>query len=128
MNNLTRKFIEERIDILLKEFAFDNRKKKYSKECPCYDMQPCHNIKNLNCFLCYCPFYKNDSPEGGCSIENPLGKGKWFYRVGHEISNKIWDCSDCTYPHKEENIKAILLDFFGGGLYHYLKEVAEKIG
>lgn len=125
MNKIIEKYIGIRIDIILNEFNFQKRKKEHPEECPCNS--PCHEIEKLNCFFCYCPFYKNDKPEGGCTLENPLRKGKWFYRAGHELSDKIWDCSECAYPHMEENIKAILRDLFGGGLYHSVKEASENI-
>ncbi|MFC1756602.1 cysteine-rich small domain-containing protein [Patescibacteria group bacterium] len=90
----------------LKEYRYENRIKKDPKACPCYKTNaPCHKIENLNCFLCYCPEYDTSKKEGGCKRNSP--DGKWFY---HEKlpKGKIWDCSDCTYPHEEKNIEKYL--------------------
>lgn len=102
------KLIEERINLIIKEFDFENRKKN-TEECPCYkENKKCHNIENLNCLLCYCPNYIK-TEEGGCKINNP--KGKWFFH-SNLPKGKIWDCSDCDWPHKEENVKEVLKKIF----------------
>ena len=64
----------------------------------------CHNLEpeKLNCFLCYCPEYS----EEGCKINNP--NGKWL----ETPNGKIWDCSDCDYPHKEEIVERYLKKIF----------------
>lgn len=115
MNKL-EKYIEKRIDIILREFNYEKRKLEHPEECPGYISNPCHEIKELNCFFCYCPYYDNKNSEGGCKINNPMGKGYWFERKGHKESEKIWDCSFCTYPHEEKNIREILRKLFKGEL------------
>ncbi len=114
MDELTKKCIEKRIDIILKEFDFEKRRKEYPEECPCNGIGPCHNIEDLNCFFCYCPAYDLSKPEGGCKIGNPQGKGKWFERLGHEVSDRIWDCGECTYPHQKKIIRKYLWRLFTG--------------
>jgi Zn-finger protein len=116
MNKLIKTMIDFRIEIILKEFNFQNRRYEHLDECPCNGSSPCHDIKDLNCLLCYCPWYDNSNPEGGCKIENPLKKGKWFYREGNEISDKVWDCSDCIYPHQEKIVRETLTKLFNGEL------------
>ncbi len=113
MNFQTKKFIEEHIDKIIKEFGFYNRKLKNSEECICYkEGKPCHNISEdeLNCFLCYCPEYRIDIEEGGCKINSP--GGKWLINEKLPVG-KIWDCSDCEIPHREEIVRKKLGEVFG---------------
>lgn len=107
MNPKTKEFIEQHIKRILDEFDFENRKEKNKFECPCYRGEKCHEIEDLNCFLCYCPEYDNSLEEGGCRINNP--KGKFFEKDG----TKIWDCSDCEHPHKRETAEKYLRKLFG---------------
>jgi Zn-finger protein len=116
MDNLTKICIEKRVQIILEEFNYQKRKKEHLEECPCNGSSPCHNIEDLNCFFCYCPWYDLEKLEGGCKKNNPLKKGKWFEREGHSESDRIWDCSNCTYPHEEKVIKDVLTRLFYGKL------------
>jgi Zn-finger protein len=116
MDSLTKKSIEARVDIVAEEFDFKKRRYSHPDECPCNGSGPCHVIDDLNCLFCYCPGYETSKIEGGCKLGNPLGTGKWFYRKGNKISDKIWDCSDCIYPHKKEIVKEILTKLFVGEL------------
>src|SRR3989344_2305670 len=102
MDNLAKKSIEARIDLIVRDFNYETRKEEHPEKYPCNSSEKCHNIENLNCFFCYCPWYDNSILEGGCKIGNPLGTGKWFKREGHSVSDKVWDCSDCIYPHQEK--------------------------
>lgn len=99
MNNLKKDIIK----IIIKKYKFKNQKCK----------EPCHKMKNLNCFFCYCPWYESNKKEGSCKINNPLNKGKWFYRKNE---TKIWDCSECIYPHQEKIVK------------EFLNEIIPKLG
>jgi len=110
MNEKTKACIEEKVERILKEFRFSHRSKGHPEECPNYPGQkPCHNIpaEKLNCYFCLCPEYDNSREEGGCFRNDP--KGKWFYRP----NGRIWDCTNCDYPHKEENIRKYLRALFG---------------
>lgn len=115
MDDLLNKCINQRINIIINEFRFNKRREEHPEECPCNSLGPCHNIEDLNCFFCYCPWYENETAEGGCKIGNPLGKGKWFDKE-YDGTEKIWDCSECVYPHKEKTIKEILSKLFTGRL------------
>jgi len=55
---------------------------------------PCHmKIKNhFNCLFCYCPFYP-------CFNKN---KG------GTTSKSGIWDCSECTFVHRDDVVKRIM--------------------
>lgn len=115
MEQKTKRAICLHVERILSDFSFENRRKKHSEECPCYQQnKPCHNIpiKELNCFLCYCPNYDTERAEGGCKIGNPEDKGKWFYHACHE-KGRIWDCSDCGYPNRKEVVKKYLNKLFG---------------
>ncbi len=112
MNLKTKQAINAYINKIIQEFNFNNRKLNYKETCPCYaEDKPCHDIdgKDINCFLCYCPEYDNSKNEGDCKINSP--KGKWFIHA----EGKIWDCSDCDYPHKEEVVRKHLKKLFGVG-------------
>ncbi len=108
---MTKKFTKEvHIKNILEEFRYKNRSKAYPDACPLYKKGAlCHKMKNLNCFLCYCPNYLSGKPEGGCKIKSK--KGKWFYS-GELPKGKIWDCSDCVYPHDEKTVEKHLRGIF----------------
>jgi len=112
MNPKTEQAINSHVDKIISEFNFENRKSKYPEACPCYiQNKPCHDLdgKEMNCFLCYCPEYDNSREEGGCKINS--AKGKWFFN-DKLPKGKIWDCSDCEIPHKEETVKKHLKKLF----------------
>lgn len=63
-----------------------------NKECEYY---PCHSgIEKINCLFCFCPLYKEDC--------------KGNYTI---LSNGVKDCSNCTFPHREENYDKIIEKF-----------------
>jgi Zn-finger protein len=107
--------INDRIDIIIKSFNYNYRRAKDPDECPCNGSAPCHDLEDLNCFFCYCPYYKVESPEGGCKLGNPYSKGKWYYDESLP-TGRIWDCSDCPWPHEEENVRQVLSKLFNGRL------------
>lgn len=66
---------------------FENRDCKY---------YPCHKeIENMNCLFCYCPLYAR---------ENCPGNYKYIDIHGTQIK----ECTDCTFPHREENYETII--------------------
>ncbi len=101
--------ITNHVNKIVEEYRFEVRSKKNPNECPCYTSKPCHDMPDLNCFLCYCPNYDTEKIIGGCKINHP--NGKWHY---NELlpEKKIFDCSDCTYPHSEIIIKKYLNELF----------------
>lgn len=109
MHKFTKELIEKRIEILIDEFDFEKRKKGNPKECICYRQnKKCHDIENLNCLFCYCPYYDASISEGRCKINSISGK------YVENTNGKILDCSDCVIPHDKENIKKILLKLYLG--------------
>ena len=66
---------------------FENRACKYF---------PCHKIDNqdFNCLFCFCPLYFALCP------------GTPLYKESNGLMFK--SCTDCDYPHRPENYKAIM--------------------
>lgn len=119
MHEKAKEIIQKKIQRIIDENKFSKRSKEHPEECPCYSQVPlrtCHNTlpDNHNCLWCFCPEYDLTIEEGGCKINNPLGKGKWFFHESF-LKGKIWDCSDCSWPHEEENVRKYLMKFFGLG-------------
>ena len=77
--------------------------------CPLYKTQTkCHDIKELNCYLCACPNFRftdiakkidNKNIYSYCSINSLEGK------VFEDANNIHQDCSKCSIPHKESYVK-----------------------
>jgi len=107
MHKLAKKIIEKRISKIIEEYDYEKRKKKNPEECICYNQnKKCHDVENLNCLFCFCPNYNLGVREGGCKINSPSGKYI-------ETSNgKIWDCSDCDWPHKKDNAEKVLMKLY----------------
>jgi len=90
------------IDKILEGFTFAKRK-VHRNLCKCYRIdKPCHSMpeNELNCCLCYCPYYPKDGSP--CKIEG--NKGKYI----PSKDKKVWDCSDCTINHTKEFIEKYL--------------------
>jgi len=95
-------------DEIIDYFDFDNMVKNEIDFCPLYkDNKKCHNIDELNCYLCGCPNFRFDdsgidivdniTTMSICSIDN----GDKL-RVGDKIHQ---DCSKCSIPHHKDYIK-----------------------
>lgn len=91
-------------------FKFENMVEKEPDFCFLYkDNKKCHEMEDLNCYLCACPYFRFKdeglSKEGTkvlystCSID--AKEGAQF------VSNNAihHDCSACTIPHHEAYIK-----------------------
>ena len=97
------------IDETLLAYRYETRKKSHPKECPLYNMDlKCHKMDELNCYGCMCFYYDTSKIEGGCLNNNPQSKGIWYEHQALPLG-KVWDCSDCTFPHIEKNIIEYLL-------------------
>ena len=88
-------------DEIIEYFRFENMVKKEPDFCPLYkDNKKCHDIEDLNCYLCACPNFRVASTKSYCNINSKYGssiKAKDGYI--HQ------DCSKCSIPHKELYIK-----------------------
>ncbi len=103
------------VDKLLKEgrsreeiieyFLFDNMLKNEPDFCPLYKKnKKCHQIEELNCYLCACPNFRfNDEAtikKSYCSINSKEGRElKTQNGIIHQ------DCSNCTIPHHKKYIQ-----------------------
>ncbi|MDX9814043.1 MAG: hypothetical protein RBS91_05215 [Sulfurimonadaceae bacterium] len=95
-------------DEIIEYFDYENMAQKESDFCPLYkEGKKCHDIKELNCYLCGCPNFRyNDDGIGSygaykilskCDINNGTTKG---------IAGAIHqDCSKCTVPHHRAYVK-----------------------
>lgn len=99
-------------DEVIEYFRFDNMVEKEPDFCPLYKKRKkCHDIENLNCYLCACPNFRfSDSGfreiDGKilysyCSINSKDGKKAISQKAIHQ------DCSFCLIPHKEEFIRKV---------------------
>ena len=106
VNKLVKKGLSN--EEIIEYFDFDNMVKEENDFCPLYkENKKCHNMKELNCYLCACPNFRfND--EGittyndkkilsQCNINN----GEKLFGGGgiHQ------DCSRCTVPHHKSYVR-----------------------
>lgn len=106
MEKLKNKNVEEVIEY----FDFNNMLVNEPDFCPLYEKkQKCHDMEDLNCYLCACPNFRFDDngfrEEKGktlfsfCSIDSR--DGAQF--VGENYIHQ--NCAGCLVPHKKEYIK-----------------------
>jgi len=85
-------------------FDFENMKEKERDFCPLYAQnKKCHDMENLNCYLCSCPNFRfndagfkkvdNKTQFSYCAIESKDGKQGIYGEAIHQ------DCSKCSVPH-----------------------------
>ena len=88
-------------------FDYENMRDKEVDFCPLYiENRKCHDMKELNCYLCACPNFRfNDagiSEYNGFKIVSrcDIHNGKEFASSGviHQ------DCSSCSVPHHKSYI------------------------
>ena len=114
-------------DELIEYFRFDNMVKNEPKFCPLYAKnQKCHNIKELNCYLCACPnfrFNDNGFKKIGaktlfsiCSIDSKDGVQYISKEAIHQ------NCAGCFVPHSEIYIKK----HFSRDWFEVMKKVNSK--
>jgi hypothetical protein len=101
---LKKEFTKEQI---VEYFEFENMVKEEVEFCPLYTKnKKCHDMKELNCYLCACPNFRFNE-EGldnynefkilsRCNINN----GKKF--AGKGVIHQ--DCSSCSVPHHKSYV------------------------
>ncbi len=100
---------------IVEYFDFENMVKQEHDFCPLYkDNKKCHDIDELNCYLCACPNFRFD--DNGLSSYNEFKiLSKCDINNGEEFaSNGVihHDCSSCTLPHyKSYALKNFSLDW-----------------
>jgi Zn-finger protein len=95
---------------VIEYFRFENMVEKENDFCLLYALnKKCHEIDNLNCYWCACPYFRfNDAGLSThedktlyslCSIDSKDG--------GQFVSDNAihQDCTACLIPHKEKNIR-----------------------
>ena len=103
---LARGFDKEQI---IEYFDFDTMKKEERDFCPLYARdEKCHDMEELNCYLCSCPNFRyNDDGfekrEGKrlfsyCSIDSSDGEAGVYGDAIHQ------NCSGCTVPHHKSYV------------------------
>ncbi|MDD3595349.1 hypothetical protein [Sulfuricurvum sp.] len=96
-------------DQIVAYFTFEKMVEKEKDFCQLYaTKRKCHDIPNLNCYWCACPYFRfNDNAQTDtegivvysyCAINAPAGKP---FRHENSIHH---DCSDCTIPHDPDTI------------------------
>jgi len=94
---------------IIKYFEFENMVKNENDFCPLYaEGKKCHDMKELNCYLCACPYFRFDD-EG---VEEVEGKIKYSYchidakdgKAGIYGDKIHHDCSNCIVPHTKKFI------------------------
>ncbi|MEA3498478.1 MAG: hypothetical protein U9R16_05395 [Campylobacterota bacterium] len=81
-------------DEIIEYFDFENMKIKEKDFCPLYEKnQKCHDMENLNCYLCACPNFRVGDKKSFCSIDSKYGGIIETKDYTHQ------DCSKCAIPH-----------------------------
>lgn len=103
LNHLSR-------DKVIAYFRFENMVKKEPDFCYLYqENKKCHEMEELNCYLCGCPNFRfND--EG---FSNKKGKTLFSYCFINSKDGGVFeskdalhqDCTNCTIPHEEAYIR-----------------------
>jgi len=95
-------------DEIIKYYRFENMLEKEPDFCELFkDKKKCHEMEDLNCYLCACPNFRftmnpktleNKTIHSHCSIDSK--DGALFEHEG----NIHQDCSGCLVPHHEAYI------------------------
>jgi len=98
--NIMKKLSHLSDEEVLEYFNYENMKLKEKDFCILYkDNEKCHNMENLNCYLCACPNFRVDKTKSFCSIDSKYGAKIELKDFTHQ------DCSNCTIPHHKSYIK-----------------------
>lgn len=95
---------------IIEYFRFDNMVKNELDFCPLYaENKKCHEMENLNCYLCACPNFRfndagfrqeaNKTLYSYCTIDSAEGDQFTTDEAIHQ------NCSGCTVPHHERYIR-----------------------
>lgn len=111
-------------DEVISYFRFENMVKNEPDFCPLYkENKKCHEMEQLNCYLCACPNFrfhdegikevKKKTLYSACSIDSQDGSQFILDDAIHQ------DCSACLVPHHEAYIKKV----FDRDWFKIMKEV-----
>ena len=104
---LAKKYTKEQI---IDYFDFDNMVNAEVNFCPLYkDNKKCHDMENLNCYICACPNFRFDdagikkvginTQYSFCDIESKDGSQGVYGEAIHQ------DCSKCGVPHHRSYVE-----------------------
>jgi len=98
------------IDTIIDYFDYDNMRLHESDFCPLYkEDQKCHEMEELNCYLCGCPNFRFDDKGMEIEAQRTLySKCSIHSKDGQQFCSSDGvhhDCSYCTLPHQKEYIK-----------------------
>ncbi len=104
--NILKKLSNLSDDEVIEYFRFENMVISEPDFCLLYkESKKCHDIENLNCYLCACPYFIFDDNGleqieekilySKCSINSPNSREFISDNTIHQ------DCSECIIPHKE---------------------------
>ncbi len=108
--NIIEKLENKTKDEIIAYFDFESMQENEPNFCPLYkENKKCHEVEELNCYLCACPYFRfNDNGIkkvdekilfSYCSLNSKFSKE-------FECENSIHqDCSDCLVPHKIKFIR-----------------------
>ncbi len=88
-------------DEIIEYFDYENMKDKEIDFCPLYkDNKRCHDIEELNCYMCGCSNFRLTTEKSFCNINSKygdtiVGKNGFIHQ----------DCSKCAIPHGKFFIK-----------------------
>ena len=100
-------------DEIIEYFRYENMQKNEPNFCPLYAKNTkCHDMENLNCYLCACPHFRFKDEVGFeevsgkkllsfCSINSKNGA---IFETQDSIHQ---DCSNCKIPHKKKFIQKV---------------------
>ncbi|MEA3491432.1 MAG: hypothetical protein U9R27_05985 [Campylobacterota bacterium] len=103
---LEQKYTKEQI---IDYFEFENICREEIDFCPLYAKnEKCHDVEDLNCYLCACPNFRFDddgirkidqnTEYSSCSIKSKDGEEAIYGEQIHQ------DCSKCLIPHSRNYI------------------------
>lgn len=104
---LQKEFTKEQI---IDYFDFENMVKEEPDFCPLYaEHKKCHDMEQLNCYLCACPYFRfNDegfekveekTKYSFCDIDSKDGRAGVYGDAIHQ------DCSGCHVPHHRAYVR-----------------------
>lgn len=97
-------------DEVIEYFRFENMVKHEPDFCPLYEKnKQCHEMENLNCYLCACPNFRFDDD----GFEQQNGKTLFSFcsidsKDGSQFEGEDYihqNCAGCIVPHRVSYIK-----------------------
>ncbi|WP_172128715.1 hypothetical protein [Arcobacter acticola] len=126
--NVMKKLTDKSVDEVIEYFKFENMVKNEPDFCPLYkDNKKCHDMEDLNCYLCACPnfrykmegFEKTDDGKTLFSVCNIKSRDGSQY-IGEDYIHQ--NCSGCIVPHRAKYIKK----HFNRNWFEVMKDVRPK--